>query len=314
MEPFTDLRRLARRRTTALAGEIPGALRGDGEGVHQARVASRRLREFLPLVSVGADQALRVRRLRRKVRRLTRALGVVRELDVSLLALGEIAQREPRHAGIIARVSAALATEHAAAFVSMRQTFEDADLDALLKQVREVAASSASPDGRRLAAGVLASRLDDRVQRVRQTVDAAGTVYAPDRLHQVRIALKKLRYALELATSLGRFRLAGTLRRLKQLQDVLGTQHDLAVLAGRVRDGGPDAADAESQAGFAALARELDEAIRTQHGEFLRGRASLEAVFRWAEHVCRVLEARAVLMRGPAAPSSGAAGDAGSST
>jgi CHAD domain-containing protein len=316
MQPLTDPRRLARRRTAALAKQIPAALLGDVEGVHQARVASRRLREFLPLVGGDGEQAIRVRRLRRQVRRLTRALGVVRELDVSLLILREMASGRPEHAETVARLTVAVSAQRALAFVSMCTTMDKADGRAVIRRSLEVAAGFADAEHRSRAAGVLASRLDDRMLVVRQTLDAAGTVYAPDRLHRVRIAMKKLRYALELGASLGGFRLAGTLNRLKRLQDLLGTQHDLDVLAVRVRDCGADVTDATLQPGFDAIVRDLDETVRHRHSEFLHARPSLDVVFFWAEHVCRALEARAVITPGAAASvrSSGPAAPADSAT
>ena len=58
---------------------MPGAVGGDAEALHQARVASRRIREALPL------EIRPPRKLMRQVRRITRALGPVRELDVALM-------------------------------------------------------------------------------------------------------------------------------------------------------------------------------------------------------------------------------------
>src|SRR5262245_20241520 len=71
--------RLLAPRTAALAAAVTPALAGDTGGVHQARVASRRLREVIPVV--GGPLAL-VARAKREVRGVTRALGPVRELDV----------------------------------------------------------------------------------------------------------------------------------------------------------------------------------------------------------------------------------------
>ena len=48
------------------------------------------------------------------------------------------------------------------------------------------------------------ARVARRATRLNQAVDAAGALYLSERLHAVRIAVKKLRYALELATKLGR--------------------------------------------------------------------------------------------------------------
>ena len=77
---------LIRQRLSALSRTLPGARKGDAHAVHQARVATRRLREALPLVVPGKSG----KTLARKVRRVTRALGPVRELDVALLNLEQL--------------------------------------------------------------------------------------------------------------------------------------------------------------------------------------------------------------------------------
>src|SRR5512143_1392383 len=81
---------LLQQRVGAVRRMLPGARSGDVRAVHQARVATRRLREALPLVSAGKPG----RRLERAARNLTGVLGTVRELDVALLMLHEF-----QHAG-----------------------------------------------------------------------------------------------------------------------------------------------------------------------------------------------------------------------
>src|SRR4051812_1370601 len=61
----------------ALAGPLGAALEGDEPPTHQARAATRRLREIVPIVvDVRAGRGAR---LRRRLKRLTSALGPVRE-------------------------------------------------------------------------------------------------------------------------------------------------------------------------------------------------------------------------------------------
>ena len=55
-------------------------------------------------------------------------------------------------------------------------------------------------------------------------------MYAPERLHAVRIAAKKLRYGLELAADSGLKQAAPHVRTIKRAQDMLGKLHDLQVL------------------------------------------------------------------------------------
>ena len=88
--------------------------------------------------------------------------------------------------------------------------------------------------------GAMGGRRADRSRAPRRATAAmreAGAVYLPERLHAVRIALKKLRYAVELAAEI-----AGAARNapapaaaLKRAQELLGRMHDLQVLIDRVR-------------------------------------------------------------------------------
>ena len=55
-------------------------------------------------------------------------------------------------------------------------------------------------------------------------------LFDSERLHQVRIALKRLRYAMELAGELRVASTAAAVRDLKAVQDTLGTLHDHDVL------------------------------------------------------------------------------------
>src|SRR5918993_3701833 len=77
---------LLRQRVSALRRMLPGARSGDAKAVHQARVATRRLREAMPLLDAGKPG----RQIDRLARDLTGVLGTVRELDVALLMLAEL--------------------------------------------------------------------------------------------------------------------------------------------------------------------------------------------------------------------------------
>jgi len=130
-----------------------------------------------------------------------------------------------------------------------RRTVEadrDARREGMTRQLEEIEAPSLAgelaaldehvgADSAATRAASLRKRLDRRVDRLEAAIDAAGALYAFDRLHLVRIAVKKLRYALELVHEFGRVptrRLVNTLRRF---QDLLGRQHDLEIVAGYVR-------------------------------------------------------------------------------
>ena len=91
--------RLLARRAAAIKRHIPEAIAGDDHGVHQARVASRRLREAVPVL-VADVKGTKSHKTLSKIRQLTKALGTVRELDVTLQLLDELvaAEKLPRPA------------------------------------------------------------------------------------------------------------------------------------------------------------------------------------------------------------------------
>jgi CHAD domain-containing protein len=75
--------RILRQRLVALLDALPAATSGDVVSVHRARVASRRLREVLPVLADAAGTH-HLGRASKDVRRITRALGPIRELDVAI--------------------------------------------------------------------------------------------------------------------------------------------------------------------------------------------------------------------------------------
>jgi CHAD domain-containing protein len=281
----------------------PLALRGDVEGIHQARVATRRLREALPLLQrSGRDReplAIRV-----ALRALTRALGPSRELDVSRLLLHDIAARTPAFAAAAAATDRRLAIKRAAAAEWLVQVGEGIDVAALIARTRELASRLAGEPGTSGCARRAGERLLGRAHDLRAALVGAGRVYAPGPLHAVRISLKKFRYCFELSGRLARGRHTATLRRMKGLQDILGEMHDLQVLAAEIRDAGAWL-PARQQPALEVLATHLDDAIRDLHSRYVDTRGALVPVLARATNLARELGARRPADDG-ATPRSGA--------
>ena len=268
---------LVRQRFAALKRSLPAAGLGNADSLHQARVATRRLRETLPLVASGKQE----RRLERKVRRLTRALGPVRELDVALEILDEMEQAPDLPAGTIARLRKVIVRERERLHVAMREQIANCDLRKLEK--RAIAASrggrdKASPRPEQAATARRAAAR--RAARLRAAVESAAGLYLPDRLHDVRIAVKKLRYALEISGAVAGTHGRARLRTLRKAQDLLGRMHDLEVLIARIRgvQGAPSAPPLRVSAAFDRLVRRLENECRQLHGHYIALRKPLLAI------------------------------------
>src|SRR5687767_3165265 len=122
---------LIRQRLGALSRALPSARAGDVPAIHQARVATRRLREALPLIARGSSG----RKLARTVRRLTRALGPVRELDVALLTLEELARAQDVPRSGVQSLQQVIRQERARMHRDMVRTVDRARLDKLTEKL-----------------------------------------------------------------------------------------------------------------------------------------------------------------------------------
>ena len=241
--------------------------------MHQGRVASRRLRESLPSAGRGTATA---KGARRSFREITRALGPVRELDVALghLEDGLEGARIPRIA--IERVRAHVLAERERRRERMLARLERVDVDTAINRVERLAKSAAA-SVTPVRAEMALVRVRARARALATEIDKAGTLYDPNRLHNVRIAAKKLRYAAEVAAASGA-QLAGDLRLLKRAQESLGVMHDYQVLlehVAAVSDRTPKGAP--GAAGLKAMAAAYDRECRKLHAIYLKMAPSLAA-------------------------------------
>lgn len=266
---------LIHRHLNTLFGHLPGSFDGDVESVHQARVATRRLSELLPLVD-GDTQGIV-----KKVRAARRCLGRVRELDVMGALLETLSERMVPTAAV-----AAIAKSH----LHHRQQNERREmvkrLERLeLEDLRDVFARAGRFDAWSL--GLLSlirrpewiealwarivSRSTDAVDAVR---DARG-VYFPKRAHQARIAVKKLRYAVEVAADSGIWRPHRLLKDLRRIQGTLGQIHDAQVLADAIGSLVPGHV---GSVGVMSLEELLEREITRHQAEYMKRRDRLFAI------------------------------------
>ena len=279
------LKRPLERRVRALLRRLRPTLEGGVEPLHQCRVATRRLRELLPLCDAELAAPLAAR-ARKGVRALGGALGPVRELDVALGLVDELENAGRAGPAAARRLRQRVREERERRRERMRARLEPAFLRRVAREVAEVLKAIGMLDATDAWALVLARRLSRRAGRLRDAVAEAGPLYVSERVHEVRIAAKKLRYALELASETGEADTSEEVARLKKVQDSLGRLHDIEILQELLRGIDVLAHRGEPWAEeLAALDRGLTEECRRLHGVFVAGRAELAEVGRAARRV-----------------------------
>jgi CHAD domain-containing protein len=276
MNPEALVRRL-RAETARFVKSLARARRGDARGVHRARVASRRLREALLIGdAIAPGQA---ERLRRDLRRVTAALGQVRELDVALGVLDAELEGESWPSRAVARIREHLTHERQHRARRMHDRIGRADVHRLAQRIDALAEALAHASRTARMDELLALAVRRRARRLARTLDEAGTLYVPASLHRVRIAAKKLRYSLELACHTARLPVGKDLGALRRLQLLLGRLHDLQVLQTHVQTVAAAAApDRAVTRTLEAIAARCESDCRDLQARFLRMSAALARV------------------------------------
>jgi CHAD domain-containing protein len=259
---------LLTRRARELERHLPAAVDGDDTGVHQARVASRRLREGLPVLAAGLKRG---KKAERKIRHVTRALGTVREMDVTMRVLDELARRPKIPRDALEDVRGHVIAERERRRAVMLERLRDLNTQKLTRRLEEVAIDSTMADAS-VWREALAARIGRRSKRFAAAIHAAGQIYAPDRLHEIRIATKKLRYALELAGDAGIRSARPLVNTLKRLQEALGRLNDLTVIQKHVAavQTNPPSRQGATVRGLELIDRALEEECRHLHGGYIK--------------------------------------------
>jgi CHAD domain-containing protein len=123
----------------------------------------------------------------------------------------------------------------------------------------------------------LSDRSTHHAVRVQSAIETAGAVYVPERLHAVRIAVKKLRYSMELGAGVRRRRMTADLAALKTAQELLGRLHDRNVLIEHARQVQGALATPELTAwrDLGSLVRAVEDDCRGLHARYMHDRTQL---------------------------------------
>jgi len=235
----------------------PGVRLGsDPEDLHQARVATRRLRAFLRAARGICDRSWS-EPLRDELRWLGKALGPARDLDVLTDRLAADVTALGEDAAAVAGLLYVLEDERIAARAVVVETLSSDRYLALLDRLAHV--SEPEPGG---AETSLRDVWRVEWRRTRKALARLDGSSSDARLHAGRLRVKRARYAAELAAhELGKDgkTFVGA---AKELQDVLGEHQDAVVAEARIRAWAEEGGDTGAAARLAAREHERMKAAR----------------------------------------------------
>lgn len=225
--------------------------------VHDLRVASRRLREGLALFSSFLPGG-RTGRVVKKVKKVTGMLGVLRNTDEAVLFFSALTGEDSAHfAAEVQELLVALRRERQQAHKKLKKELGSLNPDPLRKAFQAIRRRQNLFSGSGFDQFVNISSfandaLQERAQLLVELLPQALQEADREGQHRLRIALKKMRYRVEILASLmnksGYDRLHDA---LKGYQDVLGKLHDIDVFCDLVQERVP------SGAGRDALLRDM---------------------------------------------------------
>jgi CHAD domain-containing protein len=212
---------------------VPAVILDEGpEGVHQARVATRRLRSDLRTFRRFLERE-RTDKLRNDLRSITRLLGAVRDLDVLQMRLVSVIEQvpEPERRAADAILSE-LTIERDDALTLVIEGFR---LESFVSVLDDLIAFCSRPPlteaAGRSADLTLLKMARKPWRKVKDMVAGLPDQPSPEQLHRLRILVKRARYAAEAVAPVGGDEAEVFADQLSELQDVLG-EHQDAVVAG----------------------------------------------------------------------------------
>lgn len=223
----------------------------DPEGLHQARVATRRLRSDLRTFRAWLVDEPR-EALREELRWLGTELGRVRDLDV-------LDERLRRHASatleedargvamLLQRLRAQWASAMAELLSSMREPRYLSLLDDLVESIASPPVRQEVVDVR--AIGTLADVMEGPWEHLARLGERLGPSSTDADLHQARIRAKRVRYAAEALAPVAGKPASRFAKRAEALQTVLGEHQDAVMATAWLRE---QAAGTTSRVAFTA--------------------------------------------------------------
>jgi len=227
----------------ALAASVVRLLRHDAgirtgedpEDVHQARVATRRLRSDLRTFRPFVERAW-ADGVREELRWLGGELGAVRDTEVLMGRIrGRATEVRERGAPVVERLALRLAEERERHRARLLSAIREDRYSALLDSMVAAARDPALLDDAAGPATALPPLVLPTWRHLRTAVRDAGDEPADEALHLVRIRAKRTRYAADAVAPVAGRPARTYAQAAARLQDVLGEHQDAVVAEGWVR-------------------------------------------------------------------------------
>ena len=206
------------------------------EGVHEMRVATRRVRAALQVFSNVLPRA-ESNRLGDEIRWLGRILGRVRDLDVHLVDLARYKEQLRRKDAVgLAAYQRRLQANRRLAHANLIRALTGDRYRALPEKFRGLREARISlPESQQTIEENARLIVKPQLRAIRKLGRKITRSSPPDALHRLRIEIKRLRYQLEyLAEPYGKPLVAATLK-LRRLQQTLGDHQDACVASERLK-------------------------------------------------------------------------------
>ena len=203
----------------------------DAEPLHRLRIATRRLRAALTIFeNLFLHQELK--KWKKEIRRLGRALGAARDLDVQLRFLKSFQSKNTACAAdleFLVRILHKKRSEAQKVVVSaVCKTAQKNTLNAITEYLTTLRTSNKKVSRTNLSFEIretISHRLADLLSYRRYVNQPRQS----KKLHEMRIAAKQLRYTLEIFEQLSRRKLHRFAVLTRRIQDTLGDLHELDV-------------------------------------------------------------------------------------
>jgi CHAD domain-containing protein len=205
----------------------------DEDDVHGARVAARRLRSMLKTFGPLLDES-RARRYRAHLRAFARSLGTAREADVRRALLLDLAADAHVSAAERSRLNLLLDDACLASREQLRRHLAEPDWAKLSRALRRDASGGQLYAVRDANLGELVHLATRAWRRPVKLLRRNPTSTAD--LHELRLAFKHCRYALEPIAGVAPKATARLLRRLRGAQDRIGEHRDTLLAEHWVRE------------------------------------------------------------------------------